>query len=95
MKATLFFLAALALAGCASPTSGVSPGMISQILDSTLPPTFTGPAVIRHKNPYTTINIDAEGLKRGAAGWEWSWLRWKREGRVSDGEIELGTRPRR
>jgi len=94
MKSLVFFLIALALAGCQTQP-GVSAGVISQVLDSTLPPTFTGPAVIHHKNPYTTIDIEAEGLKRGAAGWEWAWLRWKREGRVSDGTIELGTRSKR
>jgi hypothetical protein len=89
---TLFLLClALAFAGCAS-TPGVSPGLINQVLDSTLPATFTGPASIRHRNPYVTLVIEADGLKRGPMGWEWRWLTYKREGRVSEGTITLGAK---
>lgn len=91
MKALIFLCLALAFAGCQT-RPGVSPGLINSILDSTLPPTFTGPLSIRHRNPQFTIVIEADGLKRGPAGWEWRWLTYKREGRVSEGTVTMGTK---
>lgn len=91
MKTLFLLFIALAFAGCASQP-GVSPGLINSILDGALPPTFTGPASIRHRNPQFTVTIEAEGLKRGPAGWEWRWLSYKREGRVSEGVVTLGTK---
>lgn len=91
MKILILLCVAMAFAGCASQP-GVSPGLINQVLDATLPPTFTGPIAIRHRNPQFTVTIEADGLKRGAAGWEWRWLTYRREGRVSEGTVTLGTK---
>jgi len=83
---------ALVLSGCATTGSQVNLGLINSILDSTLPPSFMGPAKIRHRNPYITLDIEADGLKRGATGWGWRWLTYKREGRLSEGTVTLGTK---
>lgn len=91
MKYTTIALLCLALSGCAT-TPGASPAFIDKVLDSTLPPTFTGPASIRHRNPYVTLVIEADGLKRGASGWEWQWLSYRREGRASEGVVVLGVK---
>ena len=89
--ACLVLLAALA-SGCASLGSGTpsSRALIDQALDATLPPSFTGPAKVRHRNPYFPVEIEAEGLKRTELGWTWRWRTYRREGRVSESAVTLG-----
>lgn len=88
-------VAALMAGGCASKGSAVSLGMINQVLDASLPPAFTGAIRLKHRNPYVTLAIEADGLKRGPNGWQWTWLTYQREGRVSNGIVIFGKPPQR
>lgn len=91
----VLLLVLLTLSGCATGgrIGGLSPNLVNGILDANLPAEYTGDARFRHRNPYATINIRAGNLRRGPAGWNFDWLIYTREGRVSDGTIVLGKPP--
>lgn len=88
-----FVLVALFATGCAS-TGGKHGLAINSVLDAALPADFTGPAHLEHKNPYFDFTIDAGGLWHDAAGWHWTWLKYKRSGRFSNGVVEIGIPPK-
>lgn len=81
------------LAGCqTAPTRG-DVAIVQKVLDAILPPNFTGPIRVAHKNGYFRISIYAGGLRRGPAGWEWDWLVYIRDGVISQGTASFGTPP--
>ncbi len=81
------------LAGCASAVGDDHRSIIQAALNRALPPTFTGPAHVEHKNPYIDVTIDAGNLRRNPEGiWEWDWLEYRRNGRFSHGVITFGKR---
>lgn len=101
MKNTIRILAAcaaLALTGCASVPGGDGERItVQKALDAVLPPGFSGPAHVSHRNAYFDISIDAGGLKRTEKGWTWEWLTYERNSHFplwsSTGKISLGKTP--
>lgn len=88
-----FALVVLFATGCA--TTGGKHGLaISAVLDAALPPDFTGPAHVEHKNPYFDFTIDAGGLRHDASGWHWDWLKYRRSDRFTSGVVEIGIPPK-
>lgn len=89
-------LLALQLAGCASlpgASTVADATRIGQILDQLLPADFNGPAHVEHKNPYFDFTIDAGGLRHTDKGWTWTWLRYRRSDRFTQGSVTLGAPP--
>lgn len=92
----LLFAVALLCSGCSSlPSSSTIADVtyIGQILDKVLPADFNGPAHVEHKNPYFDFTIDAGGLHRTDKGWTWTWLRYRRSDRFTQGSVTLGAPP--
>lgn len=91
----LFAVVLATLSGCATAgnTAAADGATIQRALDAMLPPTFTGPAHIEHKNPYFGFTIDAGGLRRTPEGWHWDWLRYRRDGFFSRGSVSFGALP--
>lgn len=89
------FVVALLFSGCASinRTADNARVTIQKVLDAMLPATFTGTAHVEHSNAYFNVTIDAGGLRRTEAGWQWSWLVYKRNGLISHGAIRFGNPP--
>jgi len=92
MKPTIAIaLIALVLGGC--QTRPGEPVLIDKLLLSTLPANHTGYLKIRTKNASQTIVIEGDGFELKNGRWSWKWLTWSREGRMSDGQAQLGTKP--
>lgn len=96
--------AACLFSGCATNPNGAKKSdqvLILEAIESVMPPNHTGYAKFAHNNGVFTIHIEADGLKRTADGWRWTWLTYNRTssftiggvGWSSSGEITLGRKP--
>jgi photosystem II stability/assembly factor-like uncharacterized protein len=86
-------IVALCTSGC-STTGAEARAPIQQILNAALPDDFTGDVEFVHKNPSVDVTIQAGGLRKTDGRWTWTWLRYRRNGRVSHGAITFGTPPK-
>lgn len=81
------------LSGCGTTGVNNQGAIVQRILDEILPPNFTGKVFIYHKNPWLDGTIEASGVKKVDGFWSFDWFTYKRQGRVSQGDIRLGNIP--
>lgn len=75
--AFLFLSLVLVLTGCMSrPVAGQL--LIAPILDRIVPADFRGDGEFAECGQYLTIEVRAGDLHKGAAGWTWTWLEYRR-----------------
>jgi hypothetical protein len=91
------------LSGCASSSAaGGEAKILQRVLSEVLPPDFSGPVHLEHRNQYFDLAIDAGGVRQAGGVWQWDWLEYERKSHfplfsglawASSGRVRLGARP--